>query len=102
MAFAIERLIEPGDGWRTLVRDLVDRWPDCPIFEIGFALVAAAAAIESNFSGTGPAGEGAARGYRLAALVSMDIYAMELLGMARATASDFHPYWQIDPFFDRL
>jgi hypothetical protein len=102
VAFAIEQLLSPGDAWRALVRDLVARWPDAAVFELPYALVSAAAAIEGNFRGKGSAAEAAERGYKLAALLSMDIYAMELAGMARHAARDFQAYWQIDPFFARL
>ena len=102
VAFAIEQLMSPGDEWRALVRDLVTRWPDVAIFEPPYALVAAASAIEETFGGRGAAAEASERGYKLAALLSMDIYAMELAGMARNTARDFQAYWKIDPFFARL
>jgi len=102
VAFAIERLLSSGEEWRALVRDLVMQWPDAAVFDLPYALVAAAAAIEENFRGKGVASEAAERGYKLAALLSMDIYAMELAGMARNTARDFHAYWQIDPFFEQL
>lgn len=100
--FAIERLMEPGEGWRALVREMVARWPDVAPLEIAFSLVAAAAAIEANFSAESPAREGAEIGYRLAALVSVDFYAMQLLGLARTRAGDFLAYWEQDPFFARL
>jgi len=102
VAFAIERLLSSGDEWRALVRDLVTHWPDVAVFELTYALVAAASAIEENFRGKGAASDAAERGYKLAALLSMDIYAMELAGMARNRARDFQDYWKIDPFFIRL
>ena len=100
--FAIERLMEPGEGWRALVREMVAHWPDVAPLEIGFSLVGAAAAIEANFAPGSPAREAALHGYRLAALLSMDVHAMDLLGMAHARAGDLAQYWEIDPFFARL
>lgn len=102
VAFAIEQLMQPDEAWRGVVRDMVARWPDVPPQEIGLALVTAAAAIEGSFTETSPAQDAARHGYRLAALLGMDIYAMELLQMPRAEARDLQAYWQIDPFFTRL
>lgn len=101
-AFAIERLLDGQGGWRSLVREMVALWPEEAPLEIGFALVSAAAAIEANFAPGSPAREAALHGYRLAALLSMDVHAMDLLGMAHARAGDLTHYWEIDPFFARL
>ncbi|MDV7271496.1 hypothetical protein RYZ20_11350 [Thioclava sp. A2] len=102
VSFAIERLLAPGADWRGLVRDLVKRWPDEPPLELSLTLVAAASAIEQSFSSVGPSGQAAMHGYRLAALLSVDFYAMQLLDMPRERAADFLAYWEIDPFFARL
>ncbi len=102
VTFAIEKLLDPGEAWRPLVRDLVTRWPDSPPLEIVFALVSASVAIETNFAHGSPARDGAAQGYRLAALLSVDLYAMETLGIPRKHARSFLSYWAIDPFFSRL
>jgi hypothetical protein len=102
VSFAIERLMEPGEGWRALVRDMVRRWPEVPPLEIALSVVSASSAIESAFTSSGEAGQAAMQGYRLAALVSVDFYAMQLLGMKRDRAADLLDYWDIDPFFARL
>jgi len=102
VAFAIERLLQAGDGWRALVREMVGRWPDVPPLELGLALVSAASAIETSFAQGSPAREGAARGYRLAALLSMDVYAMQSLQMRHGKAADLQDYWRLDPFFAEL
>lgn len=102
VAFAIERLLAPDDAWRALVREMVARWPRLPIFEISAALIAAASAIEKNLKGAGVGEGAAARGYKLAALLSLDVYAMELLEMERGCAADLLAYWEIDPYFNRL
>lgn len=102
VAFAIERLLQAGEGWRGLVRDMVGLWPDVPPLELGFALVSAASAIETSFAPGSPAREGAARGYRLAALLSMDVYAMQSLQMRHERAAELQAYWQLDPFFAEL
>lgn len=102
VAFAIEALLRVDGAWRGLVRDLVARWPDLPPLDLGLTLVSAASAIETAFSRGSPAHEGAAQGYRLAALLSMDVYAMQLLKMPSNRAADLLDYWKIDPFFERL
>lgn len=102
VVFAIEALLRGDGAWRGLVRDLVMRWPDLPPLELGLTLVSAASAIETAFSRGSPAREGAAQGYRLAALLSMDVYAMQILEMPCARAADLLDYWKIDPFFERL
>jgi hypothetical protein len=102
VAFAIEHLMRADEAWRGLVRAMVERWPDEPPLELGFALVSAASAIETSFTSSSPARDAAMQGYRLAALLSMDVYAMQLLGLRHAAARDLLAYWEIDPFFARL
>ncbi|GAB4384456.1 hypothetical protein [Albidovulum sp.] len=100
--YAIEHLLDAPDGWRPLVRNMVARWPDDPALELIFALSTAANEIERMFAAGSPAREGAQRGWKLAALLGLDLYAMELLGLPRARAGDFNGYWAIDPFFREL
>lgn len=102
VAFAIERLLRADGAWRGLVRDMVAQWPEVPPLELGFALVSAASAIETSFTPASPAREAAMQGYRLAALLSMDVYAMQLRSLPHAKARDLLAYWKIDPFFLRL
>lgn len=100
--FAIEHLLDAPDGWRPLVRELVARWPEAPAAELVYVLVTAAAEIEAMFGPGSPAREGAAQGWRLAALLGVDFYAMERLGLPRARARDLPGYWKIDPWFRDL
>lgn len=102
VAFAIETLLRVDGGWRGLVRAMVMRWPEVPPLELGFSLVSAASAIETAFAPGSPTREASGQGYRLAALVSMDVYAMQLLKMRCNRAADLLDYWKIDPFFERL
>lgn len=99
---AIEHLLRVPDGWRVVVRDLVQRWPDAPATELIFTLVSAATEIEAMFAQGSPACEGAAHGWRLAALLGVDLYAMQTIGLPHAKAGDFTAYWKIDPYFARL
>lgn len=100
--FAIERLLDAPDGWRPLVREMVGRWPEAPPGELILALVTAAAEIEAMFGPGSPARDGAAQGWRLAGLLGVDLYAMQAVGMAHATAADLARFWTIDPWFRDL
>lgn len=100
--FAVERLLGPGEGWRALVRDMVARWPESDPLDLVLTLLDASAAIEHNFAPAHHALEGAAHGYRLAALLSLDLHTMARLGMRRKKAANLTAYWQIDGYFLRL
>lgn len=100
--FVIERLLDAPDGWRPLVREMVARWPETPAGEVILAVVTAASEIERMFGPGSPAREGAAQGWRLAALLGVDLYAMVALGLPHATAGDLARYWKIDPWFRDL
>lgn len=97
--FAIERLLDAPEGWRPLVREIVARWPEAPAGQVILAIVAAATEVERMFGPGSPSREGAAQGWRLAALVGADLCAMEALGLPHATAGDLQRYWKIDPWF---
>jgi len=92
--YAIETLFGNDDGWRSLTRDLVHLWPDAGILEICFALVVAASAVESNFNANSPSRAQSAQAYRLAALVSADLYAMAAIGGYGSRARDLASYWR--------
>lgn len=100
--FAIAQLMGAPDGWRSLVRDMVARWPDAPATELIYAIVAAATEIERTFAAGSPSREAADHGWRLAALLGTDLYAMEIIGLPRDRAADLAAYWQIDPYFRDL
>lgn len=100
--FAIEHLLEAPDGWRGLVRDMVNRWPDAPAAEMIFTVVSAATEIEAMFATGSPSREAAEHGWRIAALLGVDLYAMEAIGLPRSRASDFAGYWRVDPYFRNL
>jgi ABC-type sugar transport system substrate-binding protein len=100
--FAIERLLDAPDGWRVLVRDMVGRWPEAPAGELILAIVTAAAEIEATFGPGSPARDGAGRGWRLAGLLGVDLYAMQAAGLPHGRAGDLPGYWTIDPYFRDL
>ncbi|SPH24507.1 hypothetical protein DEA8626_03559 [Defluviimonas aquaemixtae] len=100
--FAIERLLETPDGWRPLVRDMVARWPEAPAAELVYVLVSAATEIEATFADGSPSRAAADHAWRLAALLGVDFYAMEAVGLPRTKAADLAGYWLIDPYFRNL
>lgn len=100
--FAIEHLLDAPNGWRPLVREMVRRWPEARASELVYVLVSAATEIEAMFAEGSPARDGAEHGWRLAALLGVDFYAMEAVGLPHATAADIPGYWKIDPYFRDL
>lgn len=92
--FALETLLATPEGWRSLVREATRRWPDAPPLAIVFAMVNASAQIEAIFSAGSPARAAAQHGFRLAGLLSADLYAMQTLGLPHARAEDLTRYWQ--------
>jgi len=98
--FALETLLSTTEGWRRLARDAVARWPDAPPLAIVFAIVNASAQIEAIFSEGSPSRTAAQHGFRVAGLLSSDLYAMEALGLPRSRAADLGAYWRAhDEYF---
>ncbi|PIE15934.1 MAG: hypothetical protein CSA68_04620 [Rhodobacterales bacterium] len=98
--YAIAALFEGEGGWRTVPHQMVQRWPDVEGLELCFALVAAANAIEENFNMDSPASLRVIQAYRLAALISADLYGMVATGKFGSKAGDLLKYWQeYDPYF---
>lgn len=92
--FALETLLSTPEGWRGLVRDAALRWPDAPPLAIVFAMVNASAQIEAIFAEGSPARSSAQHGFRLAGLLSADLYAMQVLGLPHGRAGDLCRYWR--------
>ncbi|MCO8145090.1 hypothetical protein NHN26_07605 [Rhodovulum tesquicola] len=98
--FALETLLSSPDGWRSFAREAAGRWPATPPLAIVFALVNASAQVEAIFSEGSPARTAAQHGFRVAGLISADLYAMETLGLKRARAADLVAYWRAhDDYF---
>ena len=85
-----------------LVRTLAQRWPQEPALSIAFALTSAAAAVEDVVDSPDTTAA-AHKGYRLAALVAADIFALESIGQVPATGQDLLHFWRrVDPYFLNL
>ena len=87
---------------RKIVRTLAQRWPTEPALSISFALTSAAATVEDVVDSP-EALATAQTGYRLAALVAADIFAVESMGQAPALGQDLLHFWRrVDPYFLNL
>ena len=102
--FAMEELLS-GDGSRkrAMVRRMAERWPAEPALALVYAVTCATEAIEDAF------GEAAARdpviplGYRLSALISADVHAVQSMGQVPSVAEDLLHFWRrVDPQFLRI
>lgn len=100
--FAIGALLGEPEGWRAVVREMVAAWPDAPAGALILTLVTAASEIEGMFAPGSPSREASDHAWRLAALLGVDLYAMEAIGLPRGKAGDFVAYWRIDPYFRDL
>ncbi|MBW6507671.1 MAG: hypothetical protein K0B00_13130 [Rhodobacteraceae bacterium] len=99
--FAVARLLHPSDDWRSLVRDMAKRWPDADPLDHVLALIEAAAAIGHGHATRIHGHAGAMNGYRLAALLALDLHIMARLGMRSSAASEVVACWQSDAFLLR-
>lgn len=84
---------------RKLVREMAQRWPNEPALAIAFAVTSAAATLEDVVD-TLEATQTAQSGYRLAALVAADVFAVEAMGQVPAVGQDLLHFWRrVDPYF---
>ncbi|TNF60515.1 MAG: hypothetical protein EP307_08440 [Rhodobacteraceae bacterium] len=93
---ALERLLEGPQSWHGLPMALAQQWPAAPAGEIIFALIAAAQAIEGHFLEGGPAHEAAVQGYRLAAVLGLDLYALQVVGISAPRGQDLLDWWETE------
>lgn len=97
--FAIDFLLTGRGTARQLVRVLAERWPDHPALEYVLTLSLAASGIESTLTGAEAAGL-SRDAWRMAALIGVDLYDAQALGLPHRSGADLAAYWQArDPFF---
>lgn len=85
-----------------MVRRMAQRWPNEPALAIAFAVTSAASTFEDMVD-TQTAQQTAQTAYRLAALVSADVFAIEAMGQAPAQGHDLLHFWRrVDPYFLNL
>lgn len=103
IGFAIARVSDTPDGYRSVVRDLASDWPDATGAQIVFVIVSAADAIERVFETDPSPRTEVQQAFRVAALLASDLFAMEQRGNFAPTGRDLLDYWQAnDPYFLKL
>ena len=99
--FAMEELLS-GNAQRRrhLVRRMAELWPREPALSIAYALTSATGAIEDSFGAAADIDPVVPLGYRLSALVSADIHAVQAMGQVPSVAEDLLHFWRrVDPLF---
>lgn len=97
--FAIDFLLSGRGSARALTRELATRWPDHPALEFVLVLSLAANGIESTLTGA-EADRLAREAWQMAALLGVDLYDAQALGLPHRSGADLLRYWQThDGFF---
>ena len=97
--FAIDFLLSGRGSARALTRELATRWPDHPALEFVLVLSLAANGIESTLTGA-EADRLAREAWQMAALLGVDLYDAQALGLPHRSGADLLRYWQAhDGFF---
>lgn len=97
--FAIEFLLSGRGSARRLAAVLAERWPMRPALELVLVMSLAANGIEETLRG-----EEASRitmdAWRMAALLGVDLFDAQTLGLPHYSCADLLAYWRVhDPFF---
>ena len=97
--FAIDFLVSGRGSARALTRELATRWPNHPALEYVLVLSLAANGIESTLTGA-EADRLAREAWQMAALLGVDLYDAQALGLPHRSGADLVRYWQAhDGFF---
>jgi len=97
--FAIDFLLTGRGTARRLARVLAERWPAHPALEFVLILSLAASGIESTLTGE-EAANLSRDAWRMAALIGVDLYDAQALGLPHRSGADLLAYWHAkDPFF---
>ncbi|WP_406721394.1 MULTISPECIES: hypothetical protein [Thioclava] len=100
LAFALEALLTRETGWVDLVPALARRFPHAEAVDIAIALTSAAAEIEHSFVPSSPSMDAARHGYKLAAVLMLEMHAQRLQGRPVRMAGDLLEMWHERPFLD--
>jgi hypothetical protein len=102
--FAMEELLSGDDGRRrAMVRRMASRWSDQPALALVYAVTSATEAIEDAFGEAADRDPVVPLGYRLSALISADVHAIQSMGQSPSVAEDLLHFWRrVDPLFLRL
>lgn len=97
--FAINFLLTDRGPPRRLSWELATRWPARPALEYVLVLSLAANGIEDTFTGD-EAGRRAQEAWRMAALLGVDLFDAQSLGLPHHSGADLIAYWRAqDPGF---
>lgn len=98
--FAVARVSETPQGPRLVVADLARYWPDATGLQFIFVMVSAANAIEQVFHTEDTERNEVSQTLRMAALLGVDLFALQRRGNLAPTGRDLLAYWQeFDGFF---
>jgi len=102
--FAMEELLSGSSTRkRAMVRCMAERWPEEPALALVYAVTSATGAIEDSFGAAGVNDPVIPLGYRLSALISADVHAVQSMGQVPSVAEDLLHFWRrVDPLFLRL
>ncbi|MCC5992693.1 MAG: hypothetical protein JJT99_09235 [Rhodobacteraceae bacterium] len=75
---------------------LAARWPDAPALQLGLAIALACDAIETMYVQRGALADRVNQGWRQAALIGAEVYALQLRLGADVRARDLARLWQDD------
>ncbi len=102
--FAMEELLSgSGQRKRAMVRRMAEKWPDEPALALVYAVTSATEAIEDSFGDAATIDPVIPLGYRLSALISADVHAVQSMGQIPSVAEDLLHFWRrVDPLFLRL
>lgn len=102
--FAMEELLSGNNQRkRAMVRRMAERWPSEPALALVYAVTSATEAIEDSFGPAAATDPVIPLGYRLSALISADVHAVQSMGQIPSVAEDLLHFWRrVDPLFLRL
>lgn len=102
--FAMEELLSGNSQRkRAMVRRMAERWPAEPALALVYAVTSATEAIEDSFGPKAADDPVIPLGYRLSALISADVHAVQSMGQIPSVAEDLLHFWRrVDPLFLRL
>ncbi len=97
--FAIMRTSEGSHGARRAVEGLARKWPNVTGLQFVFIMVSAASAIEDVFTESAQDIKSRDQAMRIAAVLAVDLFALQQRGNFAPTGRDLLAYWEEDDDF---
>ena len=92
-----------ADRKRAMVRKMAETWPEEPALALVYAVTSATETIEESSKPRSKPDSAVPLGYRLSALISADVHAVQSMGLMPSVAGDLLHFWRrVDPLFLRL